>query len=113
MRDKSEEFAVRVINLRKYLVEKREYELSSQIVRSGTSIGANINEALCAISRKEFLAKMYVSFKECNETLYWLRLLHRTDYIGDKEFESMTADCNEILYILSSITKTTAEKNKE
>ena len=103
---KSEDFAVRIINLRKYLAEKKhEFELSSQIVRSGTSIGANIHEAICAFSRKDFLAKMYISFKECNETMFWLRLLYRTDYITQQEFDSLSNDCKELLSLLSSIKK--------
>lgn len=73
---KSKRFAIRVIRMYQYLIkEKHEFILSRQILRSGTSIGANIAEANCAISKKEFLSKMYIAFKECAETLYWLDLL--------------------------------------
>ncbi|MBR4433692.1 MAG: four helix bundle protein [Bacteroidaceae bacterium] len=107
---KGEDFAVRIINLYKHLVnEKKEYVLSKQILRSGTSIGANVSEAICGISKKDFLAKMHIAFKECNETLYWLRLLFRSDYINEKEFESIETDCKELIFILSSITKSTSE----
>ena len=107
---KSEDFAVRIINLYKYLVkEKNEFVLSKQILRSGTSIGANANEAICGVSKKDFLAKMHIAFKECNETLYWLRLLFRADYINETEYNSVLSDCNELIFILSSITKSTAE----
>lgn len=105
--EKSKKFAVRVINLYKYLnAEKKEYVLSKQVLRSGTSIGANISEAECSISRKEFLAKMYIAFKECTETKYWLELLHETDYLRDEEYNSMIVDCTEIQKLLSAITKT-------
>lgn len=105
--EKSKKFAVRVINLYKYLnAEKKEYVLSKQVLRSGTSIGANISEAECSISRKEFLAKMYIAFKECTETKYWLELLHETDYLRDEEYNSLVVDCTEIQKLLSAITKT-------
>ena len=106
---KSEDFAVRIVDLYKYLVaNKMEYVMSKQLLRSGTSIGANINEALCGISRKDFLSKMYIAFKECNETKYWITLLYRTDYIKEKEKSSIMSDCEELLRMLSSITKTTS-----
>ncbi|MBQ3787949.1 MAG: four helix bundle protein [Bacteroidales bacterium] len=106
---KSEDFAVRIVDLYKYLVSnKMEYVMSKQLLRSGTSIGANINEALCGISRKDFLSKMYIAFKECNETKYWITLLYRTDYITEKEKSSIMSDCEELLRMLSSITKTTS-----
>lgn len=108
--EKSKRFAVRIINLYKHLnAEKKEYVLSKQVLRSGTSIGANISEAECAISRKEFLAKMYIAFKECTETKYWLDLLHETDYLRDDEYNSLVADCTEIQKLLSAITKTLKE----
>ncbi|MDR1337950.1 MAG: four helix bundle protein [Rickettsiales bacterium] len=84
---KSEDFAVRIINLYKYLcADKKDFVLSKQILKSGTSICANVAEATCGISRNDFLAKIYISFKECNETLCWLRLLNRTDFITKKQF---------------------------
>lgn len=105
---KSFEFAKRIISLYQYLTdEKKEYILSKQLLRSGTSIGANIVEAECGISRKDFLAKMYISFKECAETKYWLELLYSSDYLNEKEYTSIMNDCEELRKILSSITKTT------
>lgn len=105
--DKSKSFALRIIALYKYLCdEKREFILSKQLLRSGTSIGANIAEASCAYSSKEFLAKMYIAFKECAETAYWLELLYKAQYLNQPEFDSINADCTELQKILSSITKT-------
>lgn len=105
--DKSKSFALRIIALYKYLCdEKREFVLSKQLLRSGTSIGANIAEASCAYSSKEFLAKMYIAFKECAETAYWLELLYKAQYLNQPEFDSINTDCTELQKILSSITKT-------
>lgn len=107
---KSKHFAVRIVNLYKHLSEnKKEYILSKLLLRSGTSIGANITEALCGVSKKDFLAKMYIAFKKCAETKYWLELLHETDYLSESEFQSINNDCEELRKLLSSITKTTAE----
>lgn len=104
---KSKRFAIRIVNMYKYLCsEKKEYILSKQVLRSGTSIGANIAEAECAISRNDFLSKLYISLKECNETAYWLELLHETDYLDDDMFESILNDCLELKRILSASTKT-------
>lgn len=104
---KSKRFAVRIVNLYKYLCnEKKEFVLSKQILRSGTSIGANIAESECAISRRDFLAKVYIALKECAETLYWLDLLYETEYLSEKEFDSIRSDCEEIRKMLSSTTKT-------
>lgn len=105
--DKSKAFALRIIKLYKYLCEeKREFVLSKQVLRSGTSIGANIKESECAQSKADFNAKLYIAFKEANETEYWLELLHESDYLPHDAFESIYSDCNEIIKILSSITKT-------
>ncbi|MDR0876401.1 MAG: four helix bundle protein [Clostridiales Family XIII bacterium] len=110
---KSFDFAVRVVNLYRYLCdEKREFILSKQLIRSGTSIGANIEEALQGQSKRDYLSKMNIALKEANETLYWIRLLHTTGYIDDKQNESIYADCNEIVSLLVSIVKTT-KKNLE
>lgn len=80
--EKSKKFAVRIVNLYKYLRDERnETVLSKQLLRSGTSIGANIAEANCAFSKKDFLAKMYIAFKECSESCYWLELLYSTNYL--------------------------------
>ena len=108
---KSKEFAVRIVHLHEYLcIENRAFDLARQVLRSGTSIGANIAEAGCAISRKEFLAKMYIAYKECVETLHWLEILYRTDYISEAQFCSLEEDCIELRKMLSSITKTMREK---
>ena len=108
--DKSKKFAIRIVKLYQYLFEtKKEFVLSKQLLRSGTSIGANIAEAECAISKKDFNNKMYISFKECAESIYWLELLKDTDYINSQEFDSIFADCNELKKMLSSITKKTTE----
>lgn len=113
IRDKSKLFAVRIVKLYHYLSsEKKEHILSKQLLRSGTSIGANVVEAQAAISKKEFLAKMYISFKECNETEYWLELLHDTDYLTDEQFVSIYQDNLELIKLLSSITYTTSQKLK-
>ena len=104
---KSKKFSVRIINLYKYLCDKKnEYVLSKQILRSGTSIGANIAESECAISKKDFLSKIYIALKESAETLYWLDLLYETEYITDSQYESLYSDCEEIKKMLSSTTKT-------
>lgn len=104
---KSKSFALRIIALYKYFCdEKKEFILSKQLLRSGTSIGANIAEASCAYSSKEFLAKMYIAFKECAETAYWLELLYKAQYLNQPEFDSINTDCTELQKILSSITKT-------
>ncbi|MBQ1474542.1 MAG: four helix bundle protein [Ruminococcus sp.] len=111
---KSKKFAVRIVKLYRYLCEdKREYVISKQLLKSGTSIGANISEANCAISEKDFLAKMYIAFKECAETEYWLELLCDTELLNEQEFQSIISDCREIKKLLSSITITTKNKDKE
>ncbi len=108
---KSKAFALRIVKLYKYLTqEKKEFVLSNQILRSGTSIGANIVEALSGISKKDFYAKIYISFNESAETMYWLELLHESDYINHEQFNSIYKDCQELNKILSSITKSTKEK---
>ena len=109
--EKSFEFAVRIINLYKYLSFKlNEKVLSKQILRSGTSIGANIEEAIGSISEKEFLMKITIAYKEARETKYWLRLLKRTDFISEEEFKSLANDNDEILKILCSIQITLRKK---
>ena len=105
---KSYKFAVRIVKLSKFLIEeKKEYILSKQIIRSGTSIGANIEEAIGGQSKKDFVAKLSISYKEARETHYWLRLLTDTDYISKEQSESLLNDCNELLKIIGSIIKTT------
>lgn len=104
---KSKVFAIRVINLYKFLCnEKKEYVMSKQILRSGTSVGANVREAVRGQSKADFYAKMNIALKEISETEYWLELLYETDYIEKMHFESIYNDCKEIIKILTSITKT-------
>ena len=106
-RYKSKRFAIRVVHLYQYLCnEKKEYTISKQLLRSGTSIGANLAESECAMSRKDFLAKVYISLKECNEALYWLELLYDTEYLRLEEYQSMYADCKELQRMLSATTRT-------
>lgn len=108
---KSKQFAVRIVRMYRYLAEqKHEYVLSKQVLRSGTSIGANIAEAGCALSRRDFAAKLQIAFKECAETLYWLELLYETDYLSKEMFDSIHGDCRELFRILSASTKTLREK---
>ena len=110
-KDKSMTFAVRIVNLYKYLTEtKNEYVVSKQILRSGTSIGANLAESECAISNADFLSKIYIALKECSETLYWLELLNKTDYLSNSQYESLTSNCEELRKILSATTKTLKNK---
>ena len=110
--DKSLLFAARIVKLNKYLTkEKKETVISKQIIRSATSIGANANEAIYGQSKADFIAKLQISLKETAETEYWLRLLILSDYITEKEGESLLADCLEIKKILIS-TLNTAKENK-
>ena len=105
--DKSFEFAVRIVNLCKYLrSEHHEYVLSKQIMRSGTSIGANVSEAQRGQSKADFTAKMNIALKEANETQYWLKLLYRTEYISHTQYTSINRDISELLKILTAICKT-------
>jgi len=101
-------FAIRIVKLYRFLCdEKREFVLSKQLLRCGTSIGANVREALQAQGKKDFLSKINIALKEANESLYWIELLYATDYINDKQKESIFVDCNEIVSLLVSIVKTT------
>ena len=110
--DKSFDFAVRIVNLNKHLCKtKMAFRLSDQLLRSGTSIAANIHEAVNGQSKKDFLAKMYIAYKEATETEYWIKLLTKTDYLSEKESESILADCIEIKKILNSIIKSTKDNN--
>ncbi|MEH2103605.1 four helix bundle protein [Nostoc sp.] len=106
--EKAYKFAIRIVNAYKYLTqEKKEFILSKQLIRSGTSIGANIAEANGAISPAEFSAKISIAYKECLETKYWLSLLKDTSYIDDKAFNSIYENAEEISKILFSILKKT------
>ena len=108
MEEKCMNFAIRVVNLCKFLnEEKREFRMSDQLFRSAASIGANFAEAQCGISKNDFVAKIYVSQKECNESLYWLKLLYKTGYLNQKQFDSIFNDCEELKKLFVTITKTT------
>ena len=108
--DKGFEFAVRIVNLHKYLTrEHNEYVLSKQLLRSGTSIGANVAEAQRGQSKADFIAKMSIALKEANETHYWLKLLYRTDYLTKVQFESLHGDIQELIGILMAICKTAGQ----
>jgi four helix bundle protein len=108
--EKSRKFAIKVYKLNKYLNdEKREYVLAKQLLRSGTSIGANLTEAHYSISRKEFLVKATISLKEAAETEFWLDLLKDTNLISQTEYESMIEDCKELLRLLISTVKKTKQ----
>ena len=110
--DKSLLFSARIVKLHKYLLnEKKEHVISKQIIRSATSIGANANEAVYGISKADFIAKLQISLKETAETEYWLRLLILSEYITEKEGESLLDDCLEIKKILIS-TLNSAKENK-
>ena len=105
--EKSFSFAVRIVNLCKYIRDtKQEYILTKQLLRSGTSIGANIAEAQHAQSKADFAAKMQIALKETGETIYWLRLLKAADYCTELEFRSIYKDCIELEKLLVSIVKT-------
>ena len=108
----SKAFAIRVIRLYHYLVrEKQEYVLSKQILRSGTSIWANVRESVNAQSRADFINKLNIALKESNETEYWLELLYETEYIDDKQFNSLLEDNKNITGTLINIIKTTKNNN--
>jgi four helix bundle protein len=107
---KSKAFAVRIIRFYKYLTEeKKEFVLSKQILRSGTSIGANIRESYSAQSKADFIAKLYIALKEANETLYWLELFCESNIINTEEFESLNKDLEELIALLTATIKTSQE----
>jgi four helix bundle protein len=108
---KSFEFAIQIVKTYNYLVnEKREFVLSKQLLRSGTSIGANVSEAVRGQSKKDFVYKLQISRKEANETLYWLNLLEATNFIQLENSRKLTKQCDELLRILTAIIKTTEIK---
>ena len=110
----SEDFGVRIVRMYRFLSDRfRDYDVFRQILKSGTSIGANVAEAENAISKKNFVAKMYIALKESAETLYWLRLLYRCGYLSKASFGSMYSDCQSIHRVLTSITKTSTERLNE
>ena len=111
IKNKSFNFAVRIVKLNKYLWdEKNEYVLSKQLLRSGTSIGANVCESENAQSTDDFIHKLNIALKEANETEYWLKLLIHTEYITKEQYESISKDCKELNRILITIIRTTKEK---
>ena len=104
--EKSFQFAVRVVKLCRYLCdEKKEFILSKQLLRAGTSIGANIAESQQAQSRPDFISKLCIALKEASETNYWLRLLRATDYLSETEYRTMIVQCKELERLLTSILK--------
>ena len=112
VQEKSYAFAVRVVKVYRHLAdEKKEYVLSKQLLRSGTSVGANIEEAIGGQSEKDFYAKLNISYKEARETKYWIRLLTDTDYLTEKQSQSLLQDIEELLKIIGSILKTLRIKN--
>jgi len=107
IKDKSFGFAIRIVNLFKYLVaDKKEFVMSKQLLRSGTAVGALYREAEFAETKKDFVHKMAMAQKECNETIYWLELLNATDFLGNEEFENINKDAVEIIKLITSIIKT-------
>ena len=109
--EKSKSFAIRIVRAYKYLTaEKNEYVLSKQLLRSGTSIGANVKEAIRGQSKPDFYSKLNIALKEASETEYWLEILYETEYIDKKLFDSINSDCQELIRLLVSITKTQKQK---
>lgn len=109
--DKALRYAIRIVNLYKYLIEeKSEYVMSKQLLRSGTSIGANVSEAISAESVPDFIHKLAIAQKEANETKYWLTLLEKTGYLSLSQYQSMNTDCIEMIKIIVSIILTTKQK---
>ena len=109
----TKQFALRIVKMYKYLQEeKREYVLSKQVLRSGTSIGANVRESIYAQSRADFISKMSIALKESSETEYWIELLHESGYIDDKTFDSVFDDNSKISATLINIIKKTKESEK-
>lgn len=106
VRDQSYAFALRIVRLAQRLRELKEFELAAQILRAGTSIGANVEEALAGISRADFIAKMSIASKEARETHYWLRILRDAKIVSAEEIEPMLAECESLLRILTAIVKT-------
>ena len=110
IRTKSLAFAKRIVGLYQYLTaEEKEHVMSKQVLRSGTSIGANIAEAQYGSSRKDFLAKLYIALRECAETLYWLELLFSCGFLSTEQYSSLYSDCEELRKLLSAITKSTRD----
>lgn len=112
--DKAKKFAIRVIRLKQWLcIECKEYALADQILRSGTSIGANIAESFDAVSLNDFSNKLSIALKECSETKYWLEIMFESRLLDEERYNSFYADCNELYLILSSSVKTLSEKKNQ
>lgn len=113
LKDKSVLFSIRIINLYKHLIEeKKEYVMAKQLLRSGTSIGANISEAIFAESTADYIHKYSISQKECSETLYWLCILQQTEYLTENQYSSINNDCTELLKLLTATITTLKKKNQ-
>lgn len=111
VRDKSRSFAIRVIRLYKYLTdEKKEFVMSKQLLRSGTSVGANLAEQEFAISDADYLSKTSIALKEAAESAYWLDLLHETEYLNNSEYNNINTDCNELIKMLVASVKSMKTK---
>lgn len=111
--NKSFQFAIRIVNLYKHLTaDKKEYIMSKQLLKCGTSIGANVAEAECGQTKADFYAKLSIALKEARETYFWLRLLCETEYLTEKEFISIENDIKEIIALLTAICKTTQQNQK-
>lgn len=111
IQQKSFAFAIRIVNLYKFLtIEKKEFVLSKQLLRSGTSVGANIEESIGGQSDKDFLSKISIAYKEARESMYWLKLLHATDYLTNEQAESLLSDAEEICRIIGKIQITLKNK---
>jgi four helix bundle protein len=112
IQQKSFEFAIRIVNLYKYLTtEKKEFVMSKQLLRSGTSIGANVEESIGGQSERDFLSKLSIAYKEARESMYWLKLLQATDYLNQEQAESLLADAEELCKILGKIQLTIKSRN--
>ena len=108
----SRSFAIRIVNLYKFLIDvKKEFVMSKQILRCGTSVGANISESVFAQSRQDFISKLSISLKEASETKFWLDILHETDFITDSQFESLNEDNSKLIGTLVNIINSTKKNN--
>jgi len=110
LQQKSYDFALRIVGVYTFLLTKKEYVLSKQLLRSGTSIGANVEEAIGGQSRNDFISKITIAYKEARESHYWLHLLHDSNFLTKKQFDSLVVDCEELIKIISAIQKSTKNK---
>ncbi len=112
IKKKSYEFSLRILKLYLFLTEKKHYEIANQIVKAGTSIGANVEEALAGFSKKDFTAKMSIASKEARETHYWLRLIRDAELVRENQVKSLVSESETLVKILTSIVKTSSNKAK-